>query len=91
MKTETYCEPTTPTRPTIKLVLAFPACVQQIDKNTVEIELPVYNGPFFAPNVIDGLAPSLSEAELDKLSEDIIVFAQTEALRRSIRIMLRTL
>ncbi len=71
----------------MKLALSFPTPIKQIGPNTIEVQVKPFDGPFFySEKTIPSLAPALSEAEQDRLAEDILLYAQSEAIRRAIRV-----
>ena len=68
----------------MQIHIAFPCTIAQIDHRTVMIEAKPINRPIVSEEVIELIAPALSMAEKDRLADDIAMFAQSEAIKRSL-------
>ena len=66
--------------------LNFPCQIQQCGESQVEIRLPYSDKPLIPIASIDAIAPELSSAEKDKLSDDAHEWLLTQAIIRSIKI-----
>lgn len=70
-------------RPMRVVRIRFP-CEIRVEGNDVLVELPKMVGPFFAQDAIERLAPELSGKEQERLARDVVAFAETEMIRRSL-------
>ena len=68
------------------MIVEFPCKVQQIGDNVVAFQASVWDGPLFAQEAIERLAPDLSTAEQDRLADDVATFAYTQAIIRSLTV-----
>lgn len=75
-----------PVGPHRRLTIKLPVEFAQVSPTECVVILPVYEGPVLHLDALDSIAQGLSDAEKDRLSDDVADYIQNEAFKRQVRI-----